>query len=495
MTISETLRGLNKRPLQLIAVLVLLQLFIALFTDGFALSFDEAMWHYIGRNWFRNGLVPYSGGIDNKSPLIFAIFGLSDKLFGVNYWFPRVLGTIFESVGIYYVYKIARYISGERAGLLAISIYGLSILWHATGGKYVSYTETYEVMFTILAVYRYISARTRRDMLLSGLLAGFAFGFRFTGVFGIIAIFLSCTRKNVQFSLTFCAGVMLGVIILILLGHFMGISFDSMYTYALVDNFGSGSVTSHTLLWKWQNFSDKLILSGMLLFYPLVAGYIYIKRKLDLFLLWFVLALTGICAIGIFDNVHLKELLPSLSLMGAFCLNYFIDKYHWRLGYVLLAVLILFLPRFNEVMRNIGEAAARYKAKQGQLCKAPYTIPDEGTRKILGKMIRDSTHPQDKVYVAGYGAQVQAYSERVSPTVYFNVTQTPIAKAKFFEEMNANHPEVILVPMFPQYEQLVDQDMRQFVDTLVAKHYQSQGCMYNYNVYRLKSSKHYNNAK
>ncbi|MGN6637604.1 MAG: ArnT family glycosyltransferase [Mucilaginibacter sp.] len=486
MTISETLRSLNKRPLQLLALFILLQLFITLFTDGFALSFDEAMWHYIGRNWFRNGLVPYNGGIDNKSPLIFAVFGLSDRLFGVNYWFPRVLGTIFESAGIYYVYKIARYISGERAGLLATSIYGLSLLWHATGGKYVSYTETYEVMFTILAVYRYISARTRGDMLLSGLLAGFALGFRFTGIFGIIAIFLSCARKNVQFSLTFCAGVMFGIIILTLLGHFMGISFDSMYTYALADNFGPGSVTSHTLLWKWQNFSDKLILSGMVLFYPLVAGYIYIKRKLDLFLLWFILALAGICVIGIFDNVHLKELLPSLSLMGAFCLNYFTDKYHWRLGYVLLAILILFLPRFSETLCNIMKTVSAKSAQVDQLCAAPFTIPDEGSRKALGRWVRDNTNLKDKVYVAGYGAQVQAYTERLSPTVYFNVTQTVVAKARFFEEMNANHPEVILVPMFLQYKQLVDQDMRQFVDTLVAKHYQSQGCMYNYNIYHLR---------
>ena len=92
--------------LQVIIMLALMQLFIALLTNGFALSADEAMWHYIGRNWFRHGLAPYSGGADNKSPLIFAVFGFSDWLFGVNYWFPRVLGTVCQSVGIYYIYKI-----------------------------------------------------------------------------------------------------------------------------------------------------------------------------------------------------------------------------------------------------------------------------------------------------------------------------------------------------------------------------------------------------
>src|SRR6185503_9226420 len=110
---------INRREpsfLQLIVLLTLIQLFIALLTNGFALSSDEAMWHYIGRNWFRNGLVPYSGGVDNHSPLIFAVFGLSDKLFGVNYWFPRLLGTLCQSVGVFYIYKSATHIPVNRQG-------------------------------------------------------------------------------------------------------------------------------------------------------------------------------------------------------------------------------------------------------------------------------------------------------------------------------------------------------------------------------------------
>src|SRR3569833_1118147 len=116
--IKDSNRSEQTTVLQVIALLFLLQITIALLTDGFALSFDEAMWHYIGRNWFRNGLAPYNGGVDNKSPMIFAVFGLSDKLFGVNYWFPRVLGAICESVGVFYLYKIARHVANHKAGLL-----------------------------------------------------------------------------------------------------------------------------------------------------------------------------------------------------------------------------------------------------------------------------------------------------------------------------------------------------------------------------------------
>src|SRR5437868_15313578 len=105
--LSQRISRFFTRPLPLIIFFAILQLSIALLSNH--LNFDEAMWQYIGRNWFRNGIAPYAGGVDNKSPLIFAVFGLSDRLFGINCWFPRILGTIFQSAGIYYLYKVANY--------------------------------------------------------------------------------------------------------------------------------------------------------------------------------------------------------------------------------------------------------------------------------------------------------------------------------------------------------------------------------------------------
>src|SRR2546421_2727226 len=123
----------------------LLQLSVAMLTyDGCTLSFDESIWHYIGRNWFRHGLVPYTGGVDNKSPLIFAIYGLSDFLFGINCWFPRLLGAIAQSIGIFFLYKTTKNLAGNKTGLVAISIYGLSLVWKSTGGKNISFSESYE---------------------------------------------------------------------------------------------------------------------------------------------------------------------------------------------------------------------------------------------------------------------------------------------------------------------------------------------------------------
>jgi len=478
----------NWKPgfLHLIVSLTILQLLVTLLTDGFALSFDEGMWQYIGRNWFRNGLVPYTGGVDNKSPVIFAVFGLSDKLFGVNYWFGRVLGTLVQSVGIYYLYKLAKHIAGEQAGMLAISFYGLSLLWHGSGGRYVSFTETYDMVFIIIAVYKYITAQNKKDFFISGLMAGAGLAFRLSAVWGIIAIFCALLRRNRINLPVFFVGILASIILFLTIGFFAGIDIHSIITNGLVDNFGSGSTTDRSLVWKMVNFSDKFFYSEFILFYPFILGYFFIKKKIDLFGLWLILEFTGINIVGIYGTLHMRELLPAMSLMSALCVTYLINNYKLPAKQLVIIIWLVFFPKLLEPLLNIQKIVSGYKDQTDTACHEPYDKPDEGSRKKLGWWIRDNTSPQDMVYVAGFGAQVQAYSERISPTIYFNVTQTRLAKERFYSDMHKNKPALILVPLFSEYRNLVSEDMRQFVDELVKKDYDLDRCMYNYNIYRIR---------
>jgi len=478
----------NWKPgfLHFIVLLTLLQLLVTLLTDGFALSFDEAMWQYIGQNWFRNGLVPYSGGVDNKSPLIFAIFGLSDKFFGVNYWFGRVLGTLVQSVGIYYLYKLAKHIAGEQAGILAISFYGLSLLWHGTGGRYVSFTETYDTVFIIVAVYKYITAQNKKDIFISGVMGGIGLAFRLTAMWGIIAISCALLRRSRISIPVFIAGIVTSIALFLAISFFAGIDIHSIITNGLVDNFGSGSTTDRSLIWKMVNFSDKFFYSELILFYPFVLGYFFIKRKIDLFGLWLILNFIGINIVGIYGTLHMRELLPAMSLMSALCVTHLIDHYKLPAKPLVVIIWLVFIPKLLEPLLNIQKIISGDKVPINTTCAEPYDKPDEGSRKRLGWWIRDNTSPQDMVYVAGFGAQVQAYSERISPTIYFNVTQTQLAKERFYNDMSKNKPAMILVPLFSEYRNFVGEDMRQFVDKLVAKDYYLDRCMYNYNIYRIR---------
>ena len=241
-------------PLRIIIILTLIQLFITLLTNGFAMSSDEATWHYIGRNWFRNGLIPYSGGVDNKSPLFFAVFGLSDILFGVNYWFPRLFGTLCQSIGIFYLYKIADHAAGKRAGLLAISFYGLSVLWHGADGRYVSYTETYEVMLTVISFYFFLKAQNKRSFFTIGFLVAIALAFRLSAFFSIAAMIITSLHKKRVYTLTYCLGVLSGLLFLVLLGFIAGIDLHGVYIYGFADNFGRGSTTDHNFCGGWFSF-------------------------------------------------------------------------------------------------------------------------------------------------------------------------------------------------------------------------------------------------
>ncbi|MGZ3749766.1 MAG: glycosyltransferase family 39 protein [Mucilaginibacter sp.] len=488
MTLKETIKRWNPGPLQIIAILTILQLLVTLLTDGFALSFDEAMWQYIGRNWFRHDLIPYAGGVDNKSPLIFALFGLSDRLFGVNYWFPRVVGTLCQSIGIYYIYKIARHMEGKRAAMFAISFYGLSLLWHGTGGRYVSFTETYGMLFIILAVYRYVTGQDNKDFFISGLFAGIGFAFRISAVWGIIAILFFAARKSKINALLFCAGVVSSVFLLTIIGAFAGIDVNSLVTYALADNFGSGSTTDRSLMWKMVNFSDKFFYSELILFYPFVLGYFFIKRKIDLFGLWLILVFIGINIVGIYGTLHMRELLPAMSLMSAFCVSHLINNDKLPAKQLMVIIWIVFFPKLLEPLIEMKKLLLNEPDQASTNCQPPYPKPDEGSRKRLGGWVRDHTSEKDKVFVAGFGAQVQAYTERISPTIYFNVTQTDIAKARFFQDLNNNKPAMILVPLFSEYQEFVSRDMRQFVDQMIAKDYYLDRCMFNYNIYRIRAT-------
>jgi len=472
------------KPLHIIGILVVLQLLLALLTNGFALSSDEAIWHYIGRNWFRHGLVPYTGGVDNKSPLLFAVFGLSDLLFGVNYWFPRVLGVICQSIGIVYIYKIAVKLAGDRAGILAISFYGLSILWHCVDGRYTSYDETYDVLFMILSVYFYIN-RTNKSFLTSGFLMAIAVGFRLSAGFGAAALLISLLYQNRKQALFFCGGGLVGILLLAGIYGLAGIDLHSIYVYALGDNFGPGSTTDHSFLWRMQQMLSTFFYSELVLFYPFVLIYLFIKKKADWLILWLVFQFVAMNVVGNYARVQLRDLLPAFSLISAIVVAYLIETYQMPIKYPMAIIWICFFPKPVEPLVNFKKLFVAEKVNMDAYSHEPFTQPDEYVSKKLGLWVKDHTTADTKVLVMGYGTLVQVYTERLSPSIYFSLSQTALAKQRFYSDMEANRPGMILVPQFPEYKLYAGADLRNYIDQFVAKNYHLDICLYSYNIYRL----------
>ncbi len=481
--LTEDNKDLKLLPLQIIFVLAIFQFVISFLTEPMMLTFDESMWQYIGRNWIRNGLVPYSGGIDNKSPFIFLVFGISDKLFGVNYWFPRLVGIVVQSVGIYGLYKIAERMMNRRAGLVAISFYGLSLLWRTTGGKYVSYTETYAITCIIWSVYYCIIFQKNSYAFVGGILAGLGLGFRFTAVFGIIPVFIFAFRRSRVAGLTFVLGIAASILVLILLAELSGVKLNEFIFFGFRDNFGAGSATAHSAAWKMQRFTDSFFYSELILFYPAIVFYFFIKRELDFFKVWLFSEFVGIIVVGMYDRSHFKDLLPVMSLMSAFAVYFLMTNYHAPLKQILLGLWIVFFPKTFEPLFAVKKFF-NLKSSQGFTGKNQVVLDAESLKRLVGLWIRSKTIASDKVFVAGYGAQVQAYSERESPTIYFNVTQTTYAKKRLYTDLTYSRPAMMVIPLSANYTSVVDPDIQFFLRDYISKNYILDTCIYDYNIFR-----------
>lgn len=480
--------GLDTRfiPLYLISILVLLQLFIAFFTNSLTLTHEESMWHYIGRNWFRHGLTPYEGGVDNKSPLIFTVFGISDSLFGVNYWFPRLLGTLVEAVGIYYVYRIAKRLAGDQAAIFAISVYGLSLLWKVTGGKLVSFTETYATTCIIYSFYRCLTAEDKKGFFAGGLFAGLGIAFRISASFSVMALLLLCMRKKLPAVTVFIAGLISCIAVFLILSMIAGIDLSAMLQHMLSDNFGTGSTTDHPVTYKLNSLVNNFILSELVLFAPLVIGYAIIKQKVDYPLSWFIFTFLGINFLGIYARPHFKELLPSISLIAGITFAHLAATGKISFNTLLIIVWVLFFPKVIEPYWGVKKWIRPPAIAPGSFCTTGTIQASEEAEKQLGLWIKANTKKTDKVYIAGFGARVQVFSERLSPTRYFNVTQTTKAKETLFKELTLVPPALIAVPAFDNYRKYVQSDIRNFIDSTIAGQYSFDKCLYGYNLYNLQ---------
>jgi len=474
------------KPGPLITCLFVLQLVIAMLSVNLSFTAEESMWQYIGWNWFHNGLPPYTGGVDNKTPLIFAIFGLSFKLFGVNYWFPRLLGTVCQTIGIYYLYKIADHIAGRQSALFTTTLYGLSLMWKTTGGYYVSFTETYAVMFVIAAFYNCIVAGDAKRYFLAGILAGAGFAFRFSAGFGIAAIFFYTIRKDKKGAVLFTAGVLTSILIITALLVARGVSVQALLHNALLDNFGAGSTTDHNLSWKLTSFMDSFFYAEIILFYPFIALYFLLNKKLNFIGVWLICTFIGINVLGIYARNHFKELLPAMALLSGLAIGQLTTKYKVPFSTLLVMVWIAFFPKTIEPLANLKVLVHPQTIQSQNFCAQPYRQPDEYAEKQLGLWIKDNTVPTDRVFVAGFGARVQAYAERISLTIYFNVTQTAVAKQTLFNDLGNSKAALLAIPLFPEYKNYVQPDIRTLIDSVAGTNYNFTGCMYGYGIYRLK---------
>ncbi|HEY4154143.1 MAG TPA: hypothetical protein VGM24_01915, partial [Puia sp.] len=249
------------------------------------------------------------------------------------------------------------------------------------------------------------------------------------------------------------------------------------------DNFGSGSVTDQSFSWRINNFFNHFFYSEQVLFLPGLAGYFFIKKRNDLFLIWSICEFIGISLLGIFSQQHFKNLLAPLSLMTALSIERLLEIYSIPARQTMIVVLICFFPKIWE---PIGSFKNLFRSPEKTISPDSPSMnnqEDDYSKKLLGLWIRSNTDPGSRVLIAGFAAIAQAYSERVSASIYFNVTQTQLAKNIFYQDIKRNAPGMICVPTFPTYFQNVNADIRDSIDQLVSRKYILRDHRYGYNIF------------
>ncbi len=172
-----------------------------------------------------------------------------------------------------------------------------------------------------------------------------------------------------------------------------------------------------------------------------------------------------------------------MSLMSAFVVYFLVTNYHAPLKQVLLGLWIVFFPKTFEPLFAVKKFFT-LKSSQGLTSKSEVAFEGENLKRLVGIWIRSKTIASDKVFVAGYGAQIQAYAERESPSIYFNITQTPYAKKRLFDDLSSNKPAMMVIPLSASYTSAVDTDIQLFVKGIVSKNYTLDTCIYDYNIFR-----------
>jgi len=318
---------------------------------------------------------------------------------------------------------------------------------------------------------------------LCGALVATSICFRLTGVFGCFVLCIFFIRKNYKILLPFLLGAVSIIILFFVWLYFEKVNIGDFIFYGITDNFGEGSITTIPFPLQSNNFIEAFILSPLLLFYPFVFYFILKIQKPSILIIWLGLEFIGVLLLGIIARNHLKHVLPALSAMTGISIALLCTKHSLQFKWAYAFIIVAFFPKTLEPLYGIKNTFFPPKGKNNLFCTSPLLQPDPYQLRHLGFWMKDSLQPKDKVFIAGMGAQVQAYSETISPTIYFNVTQTKSAKERLYSDISKTKPGFILVPIFNTYKN-VSADLRIFIDNLVKKEYHYIDCRYGYGIYK-----------
>ncbi len=423
---QNTLYYLFANPIGIGLCLFLLLLLVVY--DG-QMCNDEGMWSYIGRIWSQNGIPPYSGAIENKTPGIFELYAISNILFGVNVFFVRGIGILSILLSSLIVYLIGKELHSHLSGIFSMIIFGLTMTWKLLDGVFTSQPETFMVLFSTLSFYFIIKVLKYREwkcwIILAGLSMGIAIAFKqiaLTTTLALIFFFLVYTAKNFSGKNTLIGLILLalGIIISTLFSLIpllvSDVSLSEYIKGAWLILLIKGYISSVAIVARTGEFFDIWLNSRITILYPFLALLIFqynlARNRYFIGLLgWMFFDFVGVIAAPMYWGHQIKQVIPSVSIVIGILLSNLLANHisdnalKSKYTRILAMVLIILLFPYESLVSNLHKAVSGYS----------------NINREIGIWLKDNTNEKDYVYIlARNGNVILSYSERIASSKYFN---------------------------------------------------------------------------
>lgn len=413
----------NKSLHRYLLLLVFIILTIVSF-NGF-MGEDEGRFSYMGRVWVENDLPPYVGSVENKTPGIFILNALSYLLFGTNIFFLRFIGIISLVLTSHLIYKITKYLCDYEAGLISMTIFGLTMSWRSMDGAFSSYTESFMILFIVLSflfIFKInISKNKRFFIFIAGISMGLAIAFKQIAITStaavIVYIIISYKERSLLYIinsiLLLCFGIILSSLISIIPLWLSNVTIIDYINGAWLLLLDGGSYPS--MLKRFIFARELWIESRMVYFYPFLILLTFqtslLKKKYFWGLIfWLIFDFAGVNASGYYFGHQIKQLIPSLSIIIGILLANQIhlltieNKLNSNYLKRSLIILIIFLLPYNLLIDNLLNLYRN----------------NVDTNKEIGLYIKSNTEVDDYIFFMTNANAILAYTDRVSSSKYFN---------------------------------------------------------------------------
>ena len=403
---------------------------------------NEAIFACVGNVWFRHGGLPYQDAMENKTPGVFCVFGLSWLLLHSPFLVPRLASSACAAATAVLIGWLGARLFCRAAGLAGGLAFGvLSAVFFTPAAQ----SEAFMLPGTVAAICLTwhsctAGAAPGRSALAAGIVAGLGFLFKQVACAALCASILAAMacrdlrwRRLAATVVGFCLPLAPWVVYFAWHGML-----TEAYEGVVLQAISPGAI-------RWDSgLHDVLALAAKRLAptFPLLAGGAWAlarplrrspRRLQVLMVAWLVLAGGAALGAGRMAPHQLLQLLPPVCVLGGGGLTDLWSRLGGRSGrgssWILRALIILLVAA--GVVSYAPRQVRAYLHQQTEKRRR-----DQEFRRV-GEYVEARTGFDEPIYLAGQNPHVYVYADRVPAHRYFSIYFTAGAPRRLAEVLDA----------------------------------------------------------